>query len=619
MKKNILLTLMFLGLSLILPTSCLEEYLDKAPESGLTTEEVFSRPDNFEKFFYAVYNGQKRYGTNWRDYSIKNGFPLYFGFWDQKYTWEGLTDFSESGRYMEGHTIKAGQVSSIINKFTYDGDRRPILESMFTCIRICNITLQNIHMLKGVDQVEIDDYTAQAHFVRAFCHFELFRLWGPMPYLTKALQPGDQYDMPRLSKYETLLAIAADMDTAASYYEKAGRMRRDPGPGVSGHLIDGKIELPNGVAAKAFKARALLYAASPLNNEVGQKAWEDAAKANWEAIDIAKKYGYDLLSAADYKKNFVGSRYTNEQLWGYYAGNFSYNNGNLQCIVSGIFTGNTGSNFGGESPTQNAVDKFETRWGEPLNTEADRQVAITAGHYKDQDPYANRDPRFTIAILYNQAPNLTGWTGGKAQIYTEVKSGVTSYSELLDQRYLGWSRTGYYNRKLWGEKSNKSTGNVDYTSPIIRLGELYLNYAEAVNEAYGPNGVAPGAALTALQAVNLIRSRIGMPDVLAKFTGSKEDFRPRIKNERVIELCFEGHYYHDIRRWKDAPEAYKGTIYGMAIEKVTTSTTYPTGFKYTRVPLGAERQTAWKDAMYYLPFNTEDNYKMKNFVPNEVW
>lgn len=618
MKKYIIL-FFFLGLSVILPTSCLEEYLDKAPEAGLTTEEVFSRNLNFKLFFNAVYDGRKRYGTNWREYNIKCGFPFYFNMWDQKYTWEGLTDMADMGRYMEGQTIKSGQISSIVNKFTYDGDRRPILESMFMCIRICNITLKNIHLLKDVEQVEIDDYIAQAHFVRAFCHFELFRIWGPMPYITEAMEPGGQFDIPRLSKHETLMRIAADMDTAANYFEKCGRMRRDAMiPGSPGHLSDPNQARPNGVAAKAFKARAMLYAASPLNNELGVKDWEEAAKANWEAIQVALQYGYTLLPAAEYKNNYTDTRYTNEQLWGWYAGNYAHNNGNLQGIVASIFTGSTSSTFSGECPTQNFVDKFETKWGEPLETDADRAAATTVNHYKEQDPYKDRDPRFYIDVIYNQA-TLNGWSGGKAQIYYEIKNGSPVYSELLNQSYLGITRTGYYTRKRVANHSTKAQGNKDYTDPIIRLGELYLNYAEAANEAYGPSTPAPGATMNAIQAINLIRTRIAMPNVLAKYTTDKDAFRPRIKNERTIELCFEGHYYHDIRRWKDAPVTMAGPLMGMTIEKVPVSTTYPLGFKHTRTPLTSDRQSTWKDAMYYLPFNTEDNFKMKNFVPNEVW
>ncbi|MCE1200331.1 MAG: RagB/SusD family nutrient uptake outer membrane protein, partial [Marinilabiliales bacterium] len=89
---------------------------------------------------------------------------------------------------------------------------------------------------------------------------------------------------------------------------------------------------------------------------------------------------------------------------------------------------------------------------------------------------------------------------------------------------------------------------------------------------------------------------------------------------RNIELCFEGHYYFDIRRWKDAPKCYAGPLMGVTIEKLAAPTaTYPTGFKYDRYALSSDRQTNWKEAMYYLPFNIEDMYKMKNFISNEVW
>lgn len=615
MKKQFTLLLSSLCLMIGL-SSCIEDYLDKAPESGLTTADVFSKYENFKKFFDSIYEGNKLDGSTWRAYNIKNAYSLYFDFWDQKYTMEALTDMSDMGRIMDSQVIKSGQISAIINKMTYDPARRPILGSMFSIIRICNISLENINLLKDVNQVDINDFKGQAHFIRAFAHFELFRLWGPMPYLNKVIGPDDAWDIPRLSKHETLIRIAADMDSAAIYFAKAELMRRDPGPGITGHLNNPEQKRPTGVAAKAFKARALLYAASPLNNELGTKDWEEAAKANWEAIKIAEQNGYALLSLADYKKNYIGTTYSNEQLWAWYAGTKTYNTGDLQGLVNGVFGGSK-TGFSGECPTQNTVDKFETKWGEPLNTDADRQAAAAAGHYSEQNPYVNRDPRFYIDIIYNTAP-VPGY--GTAQIYYSTTNGAATYAELLDQSYAGVTRTGYYERKTWGEQSVKNKTTPQYTDPLIRLAELYLNYAEAANEAYGPNGTAPGATLSSVQALNKIRTRVGMPDVLPAYTGSKDKFRERIKNERTIELCFEGgHYYHDIRRWKDAPVVMNGPLYRVDIEKVPVSTTYPTGYRYIRMAMSADRQTRWKNAMYYLPFNTEDMYKMKNFVSNEVW
>lgn len=622
MKKYIILFLLTAVFMVITP-SCLEDYLDVSYEAGVNEDEVFSNYQNFRSFFYGVYEGQKYYGTSgWRDYNIKLAYPLYFGSWDQKYTWEGMTDAADPCRYMEGHTFKSGQVSAFINKFTYDGNRRPILESMFLVIRKCNMVISNIDKLQDATQEVKDDFLAQAHFVRALAHFELMRLWGPMPYLTKVIGPTDQWDIPRLSKYETLKMVALDMDSSAVYFEKCKKMRRDPGPGQVGHLADTEQARPTGVAAKAYKARALLYAASPLNNDKGQAAWEDAAKANWEAIQIALQYQYDLLPAADYKKNYVGTPYTNEQLYAWNAGNLSWNNGFFQGMVSSIFNGASSNTNSGLCPTQNFVDKFETKWGEPLNTPEERAAAIAAGHYSDQNPYKDRDPRFYIDIVHNQGALAGTWTGGKAQIYYEIKDGKATYSELLNQAFINPTRytsTGYYIKKIWAENSIKYQQSFHYTAPLMRLAELYLNYAEAANEAYGPNTPAPGADMTALQAINKIRNRIGAADVLPQFTASKELFRERIKNERNVELAYEGHYYHDIRRWKDAPKAYAGPIMGMDIEKVPVSATYPTGFKYTRIALEGLRQTRWHDAMYYLPFNTDDNFKMKNFVPNIVW
>lgn len=624
MKKYIILFLLT-AVFMVLTPSCLEDYLDVSYEAGVSEDEVFSNYQNFRSYFYGVYEGQKYYGTSgWRDYNIKLAYPLYFLMWDQKYSWEGVTDAADHCRYMEGHTLKSGQVSAFINKFTYDGNRRPILESMFLIIRKCNMVIKNIDKLQDATATQEvkDDFLGQAHFVRALAHFELMRLWGPMPYLTKVIGPTDQWDIPRLSKYETLTHIAMDMDSAAMHFEKCGKMRRDPGPGEVGHLSDAEQARPNGVAAKAYKSRALLYAASPLNNDKGQKAWEDAAKASWEAIQIAEQYKYALLTAADYKKNYVGATYTNEQLYAWNAGNQAWNSGNFQGLVSAIFNGTSSNTWSGLCPTQNFVDKFETKWGEPLSTPEERAAAEAAGHYKEQDPYANRDPRFYIDIVYNQGPLAGTWTGGKAQIYYEIKNGVPVYSELLNQTFINPTRytaTGYYIKKTWAEGSVKYQQSFQYTDPLMRLAELYLNYAEAVNEAYGPNGTAPGASMTAVQAINKVRNRIGAADVLPQFTSSKEVFRERIKNERHVELAYEGHYYHDIRRWKDAPKAYGGPIMGMDIEKVPVSATYPTGFKYTRIALEGLRQSRWKDAMYYLPFNTDDNFKMKNFVPNEVW
>ena len=175
--------------------------------------------------------------------------------------------------------------------------------------------------------------------------------------------------------------------------------------------------------------------------------------------------------------------------------------------------------------------------------------------------------------------------------------------------------------KYWNGQSVKNKINSYFTDPLVRLGELYLNYAEAANEAYGPNGKAPGADLTALEALNLIRARIGMVPVQDKFTGSTELLRERIKNERTVELYGEGHHFFDIRRWKDAPRVMNEPSRKMDIEKVAVSEEYPTGYKYDDTQeLPPTRQVRWtSDAMYYFPFPISEENKMNVFVPNKRW
>ncbi|MCX6327063.1 MAG: RagB/SusD family nutrient uptake outer membrane protein [Bacteroidia bacterium] len=611
--KRYLILLTCIGIITLFLTSCLKEYLDKAPESGLTEQEVFSKYANFLDYFDQVFDDANPAGNA----SILRSFPHYFAQAGQKFSVDALTDLCDQGRVANAQPIKGG-IYFPYNSF-WDGNAG-FFVPLWRATRIANVAIEKINLIQDVTPEDKNDLLAQAYFVRGFSLFMLFRTWGPMPHLTKSLGAEDfPWDFVRPSKHETCLMAAADLDSAVYYYGLAGRMRRDAGPGQPGHLSSPDQFRPNGVAAKAIRARVLLYGASPLNNEHGQADWEEAAIANWDAIETALQYQYDLLPAADYTTNWSGVEYNNEMLWGWYSGNYNNIHNNLFYLLCPVMTGAAKmGNVSGSCPTQNHVDQYETKWGDPLNTQADRAAATALGHYNEQDPYVNRDPRFDINIIYNQA-TLAGFQSNKAQIWYQMVSGKPSYSELLNQLYAT-SQTGYYQRKRWGGQSVKNQVSVKDTDPAIRLTEVYLNYAEAANEAYGPNTPAPGATMTAVQAINKIRNRIGMADVLPQFTGSRELFRDRIKNERTIELSFEDHRFFDLRRWMDAPAAYAGPLYGMGIEKVTASPAYPTGYKYTRdVVLPPERQIHWVEPMYYFCYNSDIYYLLKKFDTYERW
>lgn len=603
-----------IGLFTLFQTSCLKEYLDKAPEAGLSEEAVFSKYANFKLYFDAIYNGSD-------NMNIKNGFNLFLCTWNQRTMTESFTDMSDQGRIMLSQRFKQGSALNDVPMFTDDKGRRPILASMIRCIRVANTALEKINLLQDASEEEKDDFRGQAFFIRGFAHFTIVKWWGGMPYLDKVIGVDDPWDMPRLSAYETLQRISYDMDSALFYFKKAGLMRRDdPTPGSAGHLNNDNLHRPTGCSALGLKARVLLYAASPLNNAKGVSDWEKAAQANMEALEEALKNGYKMYDMGNYSTNWYGTRYTNEELWGYSFGNMQSTGWDEpSSIISGAVLNNK-DRHSGACPSQNFIDRYETANGDPLNTEQNRIEAAGLGNYKEQDPYTNRDPRFYKSIIYNGG-KLAGFTptGGISHMYYERVNGAIKYSVLVDRNtYAGVSYTGYYVRKLTGDLNGYNNTAPLLTDPVIRITELYLNYAEAANEAYGPNGGVPGK-MTAADAIREVRQRVNMPDVQERFKVDAETFRTRIKNERIVELCFEGHYYFDIRRWKDAPALMSGTIMGMDIEKVPVSADYPTGFKYTRIPLPANRQMTWKDPMYYLPFKADYKNKMSLFVPNEEW
>jgi hypothetical protein len=637
--KKIIILLMIVAMSLVLPTSCvksfLNDYLNKAPQQGLTDATVFTNLANFKAFFDAIYSGTTYVasGPAWDDYNYKPMLPLYFAVWDQKYSWEDVTDAADAGRYMEGHAWKSGNMSeTIVNKLTYDAVRRPILQSAFMDIRIANIAIQKVNLIQDGTDNDKNDIRGQAYFFRAFCHLSLMNFWGPMPYLTKPMGPTDQWDLARLSKHECLTKIAQDFDSSYYFFNLAGLVRRDPPVGSAGHndYVNYYMYRPNGMAALGYKSRALLFRASPLNTDGSATDWTEAAAAAWQALTVAQANGAVLLTFANRPTNYWGAMVTDEELWSYTFGtvnwsgtswpNYNTNCGG-QCLWNGVFGNSTGSNSG-ICPTQNFVDKYETKFGDPLNTQADRDAATALGHYVEQNPYANRDPRLGSDVITNQSP-VSGYTSGLAQIWYSVSGGVTTWSELLAQNTLGITKTGYYQKKFWWQNSTKNQVSAIMTDPLCRLAEIWLNYAEASNEAYGPTAIGvAGANKSAVDAINIIRTRAGMPNVLPAYTGSTAAFRPRIKNERNVELSYEGHYYNDIHRWMDLQTIQQSTIIGLDIQKLAAGydpIAYPIGFKHTRLPIDPTRQPAWKPQFYYLPFNIADALKMKNFVANPNW
>ena len=601
-------------------------FLDVDPELGLSDEEVFGSYSSFRKYFDWIYESNG--GKNMERILI--AYPFYYDLFQQySFSWYNTTDIADAGKMgVTQQYFKQGALTQdFLAKVTFDSgkaDNKPIAKAMFSTIRRCNMTIAHINECLNITEDQKNDLLGQAFALRGFAHFTLGRLFGGMPYLDHVIEADEEWDLPRLSTHETFTRAAEDLKTGYEMMAAAGVARRN----TPENLVSGTVDEINGIAAIGIRSRALLYAASELHNERGQEDWVVAAEAAAEALKAALDAGFTLLPAAQYTDNFYGKQMTNETIWSwsYKAKN---NHANFVGILAYPQSGRAGSS--GVCPTQNFVDRYETAYGEPLVTEEDKAAAIAAGHYNPQNPYADRDPRLDMTIVHDGSADAAA-SGKVINIYYDPAKKnypVTKLSGVnvtfgidwgsKDNGTQGYSSTGYYCKKYWdGKLGSKGTSHY-HIDPIVRVAELYLNYAEAVNEAYGPNGAAGGLELTAVQAVNIIRNRVGQPDVLEKYTADKDRFRERIRNERGIELAFEGHhYYYDIRRWKTAPEHMSKTLYGMYVESIKKSGEYPIGRKFEVRPIPNNRQCVWKDYMYYLPFPDTEAYKLKNFV-NWTW
>ncbi len=406
-----------------------------------------------------------------------------------------------------------------------------------------------------------------------------------VPVITEALEAGSDFSRPRNTFEECMQQIYSDLNEADKYLPldyldlevesdlpaqykdfSIAEYNRVFGD-INRQRISGRI-------LKAIRAKAALLAASPAYSEGTAFTWEDAANYAAEVIDL---YGgiaaMDPKGALFFQRANVDkinlTRYIDqsEMLW---RGSISTSYNLEQDNFPPSLYGN-----GRVNPTQNLVDAFPMENGYPITD------AANSG-YDPANPYDNRDPRLTSYIVVN------GSTLASQTINTSTNSGDDAVDELKTS-----TRTGYYLRKLLREEVNLDPtamqGQKHY--PVhIRYTEIFLIYAEAANEAWGPDGSGT-RTYSARDVIAAIRSRAGItqPDSYLTSISGKENMRELIQNERRLELCFEGFRFWDLRRWKkDLTEPAMGVR--------ITNNNYVVSTVENRL---------YEDYMYYppLPFN----------------
>lgn len=495
------------------------------------------------------------------------------------------TDFNSiDGAMRSSATDEAEHVWDLSNvqKFN-DGSWSAILplddvwEEMYSGIRAVNLFLEetegqefpeekyNLDYQERIEQFR--NYPYEARFLRAFFYFELIKRYRNVPLVTGVLTPEEAQALVQEPFDGMVDFIVSECDAVAEALPsdyKTFSSAQETGRATKG-------------AALALKARVLLYAASPLNNPVNDLSrWEDAAQAakavidsSWYALEI--NYG-----------SVVNNHLSMELILGRREG--ETNGFESRNFPVGYEGGNTGT-----CPTQNLVDAYEmATTGLPVND--------PASGYDTIFPYRDRDPRLDQTVILNNSV----WKGRVVQSYVGGANG---------QPRANATKTGYYLKKYVIESVNlepTDTTKRQHTWVLFRYAEVLLNYAEAMNEAYGPENAA-GLGLTALEAVNQVRLRAGMPEFPSGM--SQTDFQQKLRNERRVELAFEDHRFWDVRRWMKGNETTD--IYAVRI----TRNPYG-GFAYQKIRLETR---VYEDRMNFYPIPQAEIYRNSNLEQNTGW
>ena len=467
---------------------------------------------------------------------IKN---MVFDVYAQVYTQEFE---SNSAYFLAGATdeamyaLETGAVNNYVNGGWSPANPNPtIWNKSYTAIAEANMYLEKIHKTdlsewehnsnyqNWIAQMELFPY--ELRFLRAYFYFELFRAYGDVPLVTTTLTNAQANSVTRTPAADVVKFIVDEVDEIASHL-----------PVSYSTEAGAEYGRATKVAAYALKARTLLYAASPLHNPLNDKAkWEAAAQACAFIIDHASEWGLKLSKYADlWGENALWNQ---ELIWG--IGRNASNAFEMAHYPIGVENGSSGN-----CPTQSLVDQYEYQAdGVTFGERNSGSIDLNAG-----DPYEGLDPRFALTVVKNGDEWPTN--GSQKKVIETFEGGFNASPKY------GATPTGYYLKKYVDGSCVTTADNQvtrRHTWIVFRLGEFYLDYAEAVYNATGSaNDKTYG--LSANEAVNMLRNRADI--MMPEFTEDGEAWVERYERERLVELAFENHRFWDVRRWKKGAEYF---------------------------------------------------------------
>jgi starch-binding outer membrane protein, SusD/RagB family len=528
----------------LLLVSCQKDFLDTKLDTQQTPETIVSGAGALYGFAWAFYT-PLRDGFTEIDNNLfatvsdeaQNNLPTY----DALYYNQGLISETINPESFIYRTYYEGiRAANNFIDYAQDADRYILIGR--DPVADANVIAQ--------DKQNVAWFKAESHIAKAYYYAELIKRYGGVPIVNETLEKSGKINIPRSTYAEVVEYIVKEIDENKANLQVNWKTS-------SFVANDGRFTLG---AALALKARVLLYAASPLNNPTNDiQKWRRAAAACNELMTTT---GLGLALNQFYGSYFRGAApLTSAETI------FAIRRPANNTIERENFPIPTPGGRGAISPSDNLVAAYEyTGTPNPI------------------DPYANRDSRLANTV----ATNGSTWNN---RVMDFSPGGID------DMNKANGSKTGYFLKKFLNDNLNLvQNATAQHNWVVFRYAEVLLNYAEAMNEAYGPDN-NNGYAKTARQAMNEVRARSAMPAVSLAISSSIDGFRTAVKHERRIELAFEGHRYWDLLRWKDAETVLNQPIIGVRVTKVSSN---PNVWTYQKVTAATRRFNP--AANYLYPF-----------------
>ncbi len=621
-----------------------QKYLDVVPDDIATLEHAYKDKVSAQRALATCYNQIPRNGTRYDP-----GFAAGDDIWIHQFLDRG------SERWRQYHRELAIDGNNVTRPLYSYWSNIEGGNALWKAIRDCNTFIANVHKARDLDSQERNKWIAEAKTLKAYYHFYMMQLYGPIPIVTDVL--------PASTPTEELMVYREPIDEVVAYIvQLLDEAIPDLSLEVDNMISDaGRITKP---VAAAIKAKVLVTAASPLfngnqdyasmidkrgivlfNTTVDPNKWVLAAEAAKEAIDIAHEAGIELYQHQTtfnvsnktlevmQVSQIVADKFNKERIWSLSDFNSSSSNNQDKGLelrtIPRLHSDHAVQVYQWFVPTLKIAEMFYSNNGVPIEEDVDYAYDDRMNLMfvpQDQETYMQPGYR-TIGLHLNREPRFYGslgvdggwWFGlGRTdennQWALDFKFGSMTGGKIGNQRY---TTTGYYIKKLSNYLSAFPSKDVfvgkRFDFPLFRLADLYLLYAEALNESLS----APNVEV--YEYIDLIRQRSGLDGVIDSWEQhsrfpqkptTKDGMREIIHQERNIELAFEGQRFWDLRRWKKSIEYMNQPVRGWNVDGETAQEFY-------QVITHNRSQYTLRDILW--PIMQDEILRNKNLVQNPGW